>query len=80
MKKVHDMVAHMVDSGASLEGLDPANYEKASVEELWTEFLVNRTVSILCCSHKTGAKFFVNIIIMALNERVVLFWSKRCLV
>ena len=46
MKKVHHMVAHMVDASVSLEGLDPANYGEGAVEEMWGKFLANRNVSL----------------------------------
>ena len=45
MKKVHNMVAHMVDTSASLHRLDPANYEEGNMEDRWTAFLANRNVS-----------------------------------
>ena len=44
MKKVHHMVAHMVDANVPVQELDPANYKESVVEELWATFLADRSV------------------------------------
>ena len=47
MKKVHHMVAHMVDASVSVQNLNPANYKEGIVKETWREFQANRNVSKL---------------------------------
>ena len=47
MKKVHHMVAHMVDTTTPVQGEDPANYKDGDVKKLWMDFQANRNVSMM---------------------------------
>ena len=47
MRKVHHMVAHMVDASVPVQLLNPAKYKEGILEESWAEFKASRTVSYI---------------------------------